>query len=127
VDELPFDFQRRRMSVIVEYEGDHVLISKGAVEEIYSVCTHYQVDDEIYPLIDMIRNDLYEEVEELNNNGYRVLAIAYREFPSGKEVFNVTDESELILLGYIAFSIRLKNLLQRQLRGFVKQGCRLKY
>ena len=55
VDELPFDFQRRRMSVVVDYEGDHVLICKGAVEEIYACCSRYQVDDEVFPLIDMIR------------------------------------------------------------------------
>lgn len=103
VDELPFDFQRRRMSVIVNYENDHVLICKGAVEEIYSVCSHYQVEDEIFPVIDMIKDDLYEEVELLNSNGYRVLAIAYREFPSSKTAFTVDDESNLILLGYIAF------------------------
>ncbi|MEW6005959.1 MAG: magnesium-translocating P-type ATPase [Stygiobacter sp.] len=126
VDELPFDFQRRRMSVIVEYEGDHVLISKGAVEEIYSVCTHYQVDDEIYPLIDMIRNDLYEEVEDLNNNGYRVLAIAYREFPSSKEVFNVSDETELILLGYIAFFDPPKESAAEAISGLRKTGVQVK-
>lgn len=103
VDELPFDFQRRRMSVAVEYEGDHVLICKGAVEEIYSVCSHYQLDDEVYPLIQMIHDDLYEEVEDLNNEGYRVLAIAYREFPKTKTNFTTADESNMILLGYIAF------------------------
>lgn len=103
VDELPFDFQRRRMSVIVEYEGDHVLICKGAVEEIFSVCNRYQVDEEIYPLIPMIKNDLYEEVEDLNQDGYRVLAIAYKEFSKDKKIFTVEDEKELILLGYIAF------------------------
>jgi Mg2+-importing ATPase len=91
------------MSVVVEYEGDHVLICKGAVEEIFSVCNKYQVDDEIYPLIPMIQNDLYEEVEDLNNDGYRVLAIGYREFTKDKTVFTVSDESDLILLGYIAF------------------------
>ena len=48
VDEIPFDFQRKRMSVVVDYEGDHVLICKGAVEDIYKVCAHYQVDDEIH-------------------------------------------------------------------------------
>lgn len=126
VDELPFDFQRRRMSVIVEYEGDHVLISKGAVEEIYSVCTHYQVDDEIYPLIDMIRDDLYEEVEELNNNGYRVLAIAYKDFPATKEVFNVNDEKELILLGYIAFFDPPKESAAQAIAGLRKTGVQVK-
>lgn len=103
VDEIPFDFQRRRMSVVVEYEGDNVLICKGAVEEIFSVCSRYQVDDEIYPLIPMLQNDLYEEVEDLNNDGYRVLAIAYREFSKDKKTFSIADESDMILLGYIAF------------------------
>ncbi|HET6513618.1 MAG TPA: magnesium-translocating P-type ATPase [Thermodesulfovibrionales bacterium] len=103
VDELPFDFQRRRMSVVVEFEGDHVLICKGAVEEVYACCKHYQLDGEIYPLIDMIRDDLFEEVARLNNEGYRCLAIAYREFLREQARFTVQDESALILLGYIAF------------------------
>ncbi|MCX7787874.1 MAG: magnesium-translocating P-type ATPase [Spirochaetes bacterium] len=103
VDELPFDFQRRRMSVVVEYKGNNVLICKGAVEEIYSCCTHYQIEDEIYPLIDMIQVDLFEEVQKLNEEGFRVLGIAYREFPIEKKGFSVQDESQLILLGYIAF------------------------
>ncbi|MEJ5359761.1 MAG: magnesium-translocating P-type ATPase [Desulfobacterales bacterium] len=103
VDELPFDFQRRRMSVVVAYEGDHVLICKGAVEEIYSCCNRYQIDEQVYPLVDMIRGDLFEEVEKLNRDGFRVLGIAYREFPSDKTTFSVQDESQLILLGYIAF------------------------
>jgi Mg2+-importing ATPase len=103
VDEIPFDFQRKRMSVIVDYEGDHVLICKGAVEDIYKACTHYQVDDDINPMIDVIKNDLFEEYEAFSADGYRVLAIAYREFPRTKQVFSVADESDLILLGYIAF------------------------
>jgi Mg2+-importing ATPase len=103
VDELPFDFQRRRMSVVVDYEGDHVLICKGAVEEIYTCCSRYQIGDEVYPLISMIREDLFEEVERLNKDGYRVLGIAYREFPRVRNTYTVADERELILLGYIAF------------------------
>ena len=103
VDEIPFDFQRKRMSVVVDYESDHVLICKGAVEDIYKACTHYQVDDEIHVMIDLIKNDLLEEYEELSRDGYRVLGIAYREFPQTKQVFSVADESDLILLGYIAF------------------------
>ena len=103
VDEIPFDFQRKRMSVVVDYEGDHVLICKGAVEDIYKACTHYQVDDEIHLMIDFIKTDLLEEYEELSRDGYRVVAIAYREFPRDKVTFSIADESNLILLGYIAF------------------------
>lgn len=103
VDEIPFDFQRKRMSVVVDYESDHVLICKGAVEDIYKACTHYQIDDEIHIMIDLIKNDLLEEYEELSKDGYRVLGIAYREFPRTKQVFSVADESDMILLGYIAF------------------------
>jgi Mg2+-importing ATPase len=103
VDEIPFDFQRKRMSVAVDYEGDHVLICKGAVEDIYKACTHYQIDEEIHLMIDLIKDDLLEEYEELSRDGYRVLGIAYREFPQSKQVFSVADESDLVLLGYIAF------------------------
>jgi len=103
VDEIPFDFQRKRMSVVVDYEGDHVLICKGAVEDIYKACAQYQVDDEVHMMIDLIKNDLLEEYEELSRDGYRVLGIAYREFPQSRTTFSVADESDLILLGYIAF------------------------
>ncbi|MBF0515872.1 MAG: magnesium-translocating P-type ATPase [Nitrospirae bacterium] len=103
VDELPFDFQRRRMSVVVEFEGDFVLICKGAVEEVYKCCDYYQLDDKVYPLIDMLRDDLFSEVARFNNEGYRCLAIAYRDFSCERTQFSVADEAELILLGYIAF------------------------
>jgi Mg2+-importing ATPase len=126
VDELPFDFQRRRMSVVVEYEGDHVLICKGAVEEIYTCCSHYQIDDEIYPLIDLIRADLFEEVDKLNRDGFRVLGIAYREFSPEKSVFTVEDESRLVLLGYIAFFDPPKISATEALTLLPKAGVRVK-
>ncbi|RFT14935.1 MAG: Mg(2+) transport ATPase, P-type [Candidatus Saccharicenans subterraneus] len=126
VDELPFDFQRRRMSVVVDYEQDHVLICKGAVEEIYSCCSHYQIGDEIYPLIDMMRADLFEEVDRLNQDGFRVLGIAYREFPKSKTVFTVEDESQLILLGYIAFFDPPKSMASEALRLLKGAGVKVK-
>lgn len=103
VDEIPFDFQRKRMSVVIEYEDTHVLICKGSVEDIYTACESYQIDDEIYPLLDIVKRELLEEYRDLSADGYRVLAVAYREFPRDKEVFSVADESSLILLGYVAF------------------------
>jgi len=126
VDELPFDFQRRRMSVVVDYEGDHVLICKGAVEEIYSCCNRYQVGDEVFELLDVIRADLFEEVEDLNSQGFRVLGIAYREFPRERTTFTTADESQLILLGYIAFFDPPKDSAESALKLLTAAGVKLK-
>ncbi|MFH1008110.1 MAG: magnesium-translocating P-type ATPase [Candidatus Latescibacterota bacterium] len=126
VDELPFDFQRRRMSVVIDYEGDHVLVCKGAVEEIYSVCSHYQIGDEVYPLIDMIQEDLFKEVERLNKDGYRVLGIAYREFSRERSTYTVADERELTLLGYIAFFDPPKDSAAEAIELLRKTGVQVK-
>jgi Mg2+-importing ATPase len=114
------------MSVVVDYEGDNVLICKGAVEEIYACCTHYQIGDEVYPLIPMIRADLFEEVERLNKDGFRVLGIAYREFPRDKRTFTTADECQLILLGYIAFFDPPKVSAARALDLLNEAGVRVK-
>ena len=126
VDEIPFDFQRRRMSVVIDYEDAHVLICKGAVEEVYKVCDRYQVDEEINPLIDVIKNDLMEEFETLSADGYRVLAIAYKEFPKDRKVFSIADESQMILLGYIAFFDPPKDSTARALQLLHQHGVRVK-
>ncbi len=126
VDEIPFDFSRKRMSVVIDYEGDHVLICKGAVEEVYKVCDRYQVDEEINPLIDVIKNDLMEEYEALSKDGYRVVAIGYREFPRDKTVFSVADESNLVLLGYIAFFDPPKESAAKALEILAKMGVTTK-
>src|SRR5580692_8352526 len=126
VDEIPFDFSRKRMSVAIDYDCDHVLICKGAVEEVYKVCDRYQVDEEINPLIDVIKNDLMEEYEALSKDGYRVVAIAYREFPRDKTVFSVADETNLILLGYIAFFDPPKESAAQALETLAKMGVTTK-
>jgi len=126
VDELPFDFQRRRMSVVVDYEGDHVLICKGAVEEIYSCCNRYQVGDEVFELLDVIRADLFEEVEQLNSQGFRVLGIAYREFPRERTTFTTADENQLVLLGYIAFFDPPKDSAASALKLLSAAGVKVK-
>ncbi|HET6485946.1 MAG TPA: magnesium-translocating P-type ATPase, partial [Spirochaetia bacterium] len=126
VDEIPFDFTRKRMSVVVDYEGDHVLICKGAVEDVFKVCASYQVDDEVFPLIDVIRQDVLEDYEGLSADGYRVLAIAYREFERTKEVFSAADEGELILLGYIAFFDPPKESSAQALKALKDAGVMVK-
>ena len=126
VDEIPFDFKRRRMSVVIDYEDRHVLICKGAVEEISAVCENYQVDEDINPLIKLIRDDLLDEYRHLSADGYRVLAIAYREFDKTKTTFAVADESELILLGYIAFFDPAKETSARAIEALTRSGVAVK-
>ena len=104
VDEIPFDFQRRRMSVVVEEEEErHVLICKGAVEEIFSICNRAEIAGEIENLVpeDLLR--LRDVTLELNEDGFRVIAVAYKETIEAKRAYGVADESDMILLGYIAF------------------------
>ncbi len=126
VDEIPFDFTRKRMSVVVEYEGDHVLICKGAVEDVFKVCTSYQVDEDVNPLIDVIKEDVLEDYGALSADGYRVLAIGYREFPKEKEVFSAADESDMILLGYIAFFDPPKESTPQAIRALKDAGVSVK-
>ncbi len=126
VDEIPFDFKRRRMSVVIDYEDRHVLICKGAVEEVAAVCENYQVDEDINPLVRLIRDDLMDEYRNLSAQGYRVLAIAYREFDRTKQTFSVADESNLVLLGYIAFFDPPKDTSAKAIEALTRSGVAVK-
>jgi Mg2+-importing ATPase len=104
VDEIPFDFQRRRMSVVVSKGGDsHTLICKGAVEEILSICTRVQHGDVVEPLTDELLARVKEVTASLNEEGLRVVAVAAKDSHSSKQVYGVADEQDLTLVGYIAF------------------------
>ncbi len=126
VDEIPFDFKRRRMSVVIDDADRHVLICKGAVEEVAAACDNYQVDDDINPLIKLIRDDLMDEYRTLSAEGYRVLAIAYREFDRSKQTFSVADEAGLILLGYIAFFDPAKDTSAKAIEALSRSGVAVK-
>ncbi|MFA7255118.1 MAG: magnesium-translocating P-type ATPase [Candidatus Omnitrophota bacterium] len=102
-DEIPFDFSRRIMSVIVEAEGKQTLISKGAPEEIFKRCSHYELDGEILEMENLILSDLKEEYDSLSADGFRVLAVAYKNMPEKKSVYSKDDEKNLVLIGYLAF------------------------
>ncbi|MFL9880904.1 magnesium-translocating P-type ATPase [Herbaspirillum rhizosphaerae] len=104
VDEIPFDFQRRRMSVVVsEREDHHELICKGAVEEIVSICTHARNNGEIVPFTPELLAEIKRTTASLNSEGLRVVAVAAKDLPPTKETYSVADESDLVLIGYIAF------------------------
>lgn len=104
IDEIPFDFERRRMSVVVsEREEHHELICKGAAEEIFDICTHVQYDGQVHPLDAERRVRFLEVLRGLNESGLRVVAVAMKEIPPDQIVYSKADESGLTLIGYIAF------------------------
>ncbi|HWS43818.1 MAG TPA: magnesium-translocating P-type ATPase [Pseudoflavonifractor sp.] len=104
VDEIPFDFTRRRMSVILEDpSGKRQLITKGAVEEIFSACTWAEFNGKIEPLTDELKGEAMAVYEEHNRGGLRMIAVAQRNELPGRDHFSAEDERELVLLGFIGF------------------------
>ncbi len=111
VDEIPFDFTRRRMSVVVDHEHrDHQLICKGAAEEILAICKFVrdegaQLSDTecVVELTGDRRDDAKELVADMNEDGFRVVAVAYREYPTTHGAYTIADETDLTLAGFIGF------------------------
>ena len=104
IDEIPFDFERRRMSVILKRgDGAQILICKGAVEEVFTACKSYVIGDETGALDESHRVQAATTTAALNADGFRVIAVAFKEIPPGHGTSSVADETDLTLLGYIAF------------------------
>ncbi|HEY4364610.1 MAG TPA: magnesium-translocating P-type ATPase [Bryobacteraceae bacterium] len=103
LDEIPFDFTRRMMSVLVEDpEGAAVLLTKGAPEEMFRHCSHFELAGKLSPMDPALIVGLKDEYASLSNDGFRVLAVATKQLP-GKTICAKTDESGLVLKGYVAF------------------------
>ncbi|NVD74713.1 magnesium-translocating P-type ATPase [Duganella sp. BJB1802] len=127
IDELPFDFQRRRMSVVVERsDGTRVLICKGAVEEVLSVCTRAETGAGVISLQDHHGVALDRVVNELNEDGFRVIAVACRELAAGETVIDNRAETDLLLVGYIAFLDPPKDSAAEALRALSHYGVAVK-
>ncbi len=104
IDELPFDFSRRRMSVVLATEENkHILICKGAVEEVFAACTHFARDGAVAPLDASHLLQMQQQTGHLNADGFRVISVAYKEIAEPRSSYRNEDESDLTLLGYIAF------------------------
>jgi len=104
IDEIPFDFERRRMSVVVSERDDHhTLVCKGAVEEILSVCSRIHHQDQELALDTVLLNQVRAVTQDLNAQGLRVVAVATKVLAATQSAYSVEDESGLTLLGYIAF------------------------
>ncbi len=128
IDEIPFDFSRKIMSVVVETGGTHRLIAKGAPEEIFKRCTHYELDGELLDIESWLLADLKEEYDRLSREGFRVLAIAYKDMTAEarKTVYTKEDERECILKGYVAFLDPPKPSVRRAIVALQKLGIEFK-
>jgi len=128
VDEIPFDFVRRRMSVVVNKREtqQHILICKGAVEEILSICTKGELYGEPFDMTLEHRNDMIKLASDLNEDGFRVIAVAHKDMPPEQTAYGVRDESDLILIGYIAFLDPPKETAREALAGLARYGVKVK-
>ena len=104
-DEIPFDFERRRLSVVVRDEktGKTQLVTKGAAEEMLSVCSFAEYEGEVQPLTRELRAEILQRIDSLNDQGLRVLVLARKDNPAPAEKCSPADESDMVLMGYLAF------------------------
>jgi Mg2+-importing ATPase len=137
VDEIPFDFQRRRMSVILDQKNDkHLLICKGAVEEMLNVCTlaidpgedkQIQFDtDDIIPLDETVKQKIIKITQELNEDGLRVLLVGIKEYDERPLTYTVADECNMILTGFVGFLDPAKPSAETSIRALRKLGVSVK-
>ena len=103
IDEIPFDFSRRRLSVVVENDNQKYLITKGAVEEILSICSTIDYEHEVIPITKEIKDNIRKIANDLNEEGLRVVAVCQKKNINNIETFSVKDESQMSLVGFIGF------------------------
>jgi P-type Mg2+ transporter len=126
IDEIPFDFSRRMMSVAVEGpNGQRQLLTKGAPEAVFGRCTHFESNGEIFPMEPIFVGDLAEQVNGLNEDGLRVLAVATKKLDA-RPSYSKADESDLVLTGYIAFLDPPKETAAKAITALRQHGVTVK-
>ncbi len=127
VDEVPFDFTRRRLSTVVQDKnGKTQMVTKGAFEEMLEVCSFVECDGKVEALTDEIGERIRKTVDDLNDKGFRVLAIAQKNNPSPVGAFGVKDECDMVLMGYLAFLDPPKETTADAIKALRKHGVTTK-
>ena len=127
IDEIPFDFVRRRMSVVIDEDGHHhELICKGAVEEIAQICDQVRIDGQAVALDAQLRKQLHQLNHDLNDDGLRVIAVAYKELPPEQTTYAIADERALTLIGLMAFLDPPKDSARQALAALAGSGVQVK-
>jgi P-type Mg2+ transporter len=126
IDEVPFDFVRRRVSVVVEREGLRFFIAKGAPEEILKVCSYYELRRVVSDLTEEARNKIEQKYHDYSADGLRVLSIAYKRVKEDKAVYSINDENDMVFLGFVAFLDPPKETAKQSIQMLTKAGIELK-
>lgn len=126
IDEIPFDFVRRRVSVVLEYRGQRFMVTKGAPEEIAKISQFYEIGGTVADLTNGVRVKIEQKYHELSAKGYRVLAIAYKSLDEVKPAYTMNDEKGMVFLGFIAFLDPPKETAREALQLLKKAGIELK-
>ena len=122
-DEIPFDFTRRRMSVVLkDDEGKRQLITKGAVDEVLSICSFIDIDGKAKEMTEKLRKEAYSVYEKNNSDGLRVLAIAQKNNIHDIETFGVQDESDMVLIGFVGFLDPPKESAKQAIKALKTHG-----
>lgn len=127
IDELPFDFERRRLSVMVGDAAGHTrMVTKGALEEVLAVCSSVEVDGQVLPLTDELRTQVVRRGEALADEGMRVLGVARKNEPAGAATLTVADGRNMVLIGYLAFLDPPKESSAAAIRALAAHGVATK-
>ena len=125
-DEIPFDFSRRMMSVVVEGpDGQRQILTKGAPESVFKKCTHFECNGEIFEMEPILVGNLIEQVNSLSEDGFRVLAIANKKVDA-KTAYSKADEEDLVLTGYLAFLDPPKDTAAKAIEALRQHGVAVK-
>ncbi len=126
IDEIPFDFIRRRVSVVIEVKGQRLVISKGAPEEILKICTFCETNEISTDFTSVNQGKFLKQYNELSAQGYRVLAVAYKIVEDNKTHYSIDDESQMVFLGFLSFFDPPKESAKEAIGLLARDGVELK-
>lgn len=126
IDEIPFDFSRRRLTVVVKADGHQIMVTKGAAEEMEQVCKYVELDGQVQPLTDELREKMRQVNLKLNKQGMRVLTVAIKKDVHDDAVYSVADEKDMIMIGFMGFLDPAKESAKTAIDSLHGHGVKVK-
>ncbi|MGY3749058.1 magnesium-translocating P-type ATPase [Vagococcus acidifermentans] len=126
IDEIPFDFSRRRLTVVLKESGHQLMITKGAVEEMSKICSYVEIDNNVVPLTDELHEEINRVNRSMNEKGMRVITVAYKGDVHDTPTYSVADEKDMILVGFVGFLDPAKQSAVSAITSLKEHGVAIK-